>query len=177
MEHEGNMYSGRERMSGRPAASRPGWKPGFLAGAMTGAVMAAAAASLSSTDAADARQPARASVDTLLTTSKTVAGEAITYPVNAPAKITAAIITLPSGASTGWHTHGVPLFGYILEGELTVDYGVQGVRTYRAGDGFMEAEEAPHDGRNAGTGDARILAVYMGAEGLGLSHEAAAPRP
>jgi len=37
-------------------------------------------------------------------------------------------ITLLPGQQTGWHTHPVPLFGYILEGELTVDYGTKGQR-------------------------------------------------
>lgn len=169
------MQKGNAQMGGTRAGSRLVPKPGFLAGAITGAILAAAAASLTATGLADARQPPQASVQTLFTTSQTIVGEAIAYPVGSPAKVTAAIVTVPHGASTGWHTHGVPLFGYILEGELTVDYGADGVRVYRAGDGFMEAMNAAHDGRNAGNDDVRILAVYMGAEGLGLSHKAEAP--
>jgi quercetin dioxygenase-like cupin family protein len=56
-----------------------------------------------------------------------VTGEPIRYPSGA-AKITAEEITLQPGQQTGWHTHPVPLFGYILEGELTVDYGAKGKR-------------------------------------------------
>jgi quercetin dioxygenase-like cupin family protein len=105
----------------------------------------------------------------LLAAGETVVGETIAYPAGAPAKVTAAILSLAPGASTGWHTHGVPTFGYILEGELTVDYGDKGQRVYRAGDAFLEAISVVHDGRNTGAGPMRILAVFMGAEGLPTS--------
>ena len=65
-------------------------------------------------------------------------------------------ITLAPGQQTGWHMHPVPLFGYILEGELTVDYGTKGARTYRAGDGFMEAIDEAHNGRNTGQGPVKF---------------------
>jgi quercetin dioxygenase-like cupin family protein len=70
------------------------------------------------------------------------------------------------GAETGWHEHDVPLFGYMLEGELTVDYGTKGTRVYRKGDSLVEAIDVAHNGRNTGSGVARILAVFIGAEGV-----------
>ena len=88
----------------------------------------------------------------LLASGETIVGEKIAYLAGAPAKVTAAILTLVPGASTGWHTHGVPAFGYILEGELTVDYGEKGVHVYRAGDALLEAIDIAHDGRNTGAG-------------------------
>jgi quercetin dioxygenase-like cupin family protein len=59
----------------------------------------------------------------------------------------------------------VPLFAYILDGELTVDYGAHGRRTYRAGEAFMEAMAVTHFGVNTGREPVRLLAVYMGAKG------------
>ena len=59
----------------------------------------------------------------LLSTGTTVVGETLHYPTNGPAHVTAAIVTLAPGGKTVLHRHGVPLFAYILEGELTVDYG------------------------------------------------------
>jgi quercetin dioxygenase-like cupin family protein len=59
----------------------------------------------------------------------------------------------------------VPLFAYILEGELTVDYGEHGKRSYRAGDAFMEAMAIAHHGSNPGSQPVRLLAVYLGADG------------
>jgi quercetin dioxygenase-like cupin family protein len=101
----------------------------------------------------------------LLSTGTTILGEPLRYPTSGPAHVTAAIITLPPGAKTVLHRHGVPLFGYILEGEITVDYGDRGKRTYRAGQAIMEAMDVPHFGADVGSAPARILTVYMGAEG------------
>jgi len=36
---------------------------------------------------------------------------------------------LPPGGRTVLHKHGVPLFAYVLEGEITVDYGDRGKRS------------------------------------------------
>jgi quercetin dioxygenase-like cupin family protein len=101
----------------------------------------------------------------LLSTGTTVVGETIHYPTTGPAHVTAAIVTLAPGAKTIPHKHGVPLFAYILEGELTVDYGEHGKRTYRKGDAFMEAMDVAHFGMNPGAAPVRLIAVYMGAQG------------
>lgn len=105
-------------------------------------------------------------VTTLLETETTVIGQPITYPTQKPAKVTAAIVAIQPGADVKWHEHEVPLFAYILDGEVTVDYGPHGTRVYRKGEAIMEAIDTPHDGRNMGDVPVRILAVYLGAEGL-----------
>lgn len=111
---------------------------------------------------------------TILSTGTTVTSQPIHYPSSGPAKITAVEITLRPGEQTGWHTHPVPLFGYMLEGELTVDYGARGKRVYRKGDALAEAMNEAHNGRNTGKGLMRILAVFIGVEG-GQGSVAAAP--
>jgi quercetin dioxygenase-like cupin family protein len=100
----------------------------------------------------------------LISGSQTIIGEPIAYPTTGKALVTSMIVTLAPGEKTMEHGHGVPLFGYILEGEVTIDYGVHGVRTFKQGQGFLEAMQ-PHVARNTGAGPVRILAVYMGAEG------------
>jgi quercetin dioxygenase-like cupin family protein len=97
--------------------------------------------------------------------SQTVVGEPITYPSTGKAVLSAMILTLAPGEATISHSHGVPVFGYILEGEVTIDYGPHGVRTYTQGQGFLEAMQAEHAAHNNGAAPVRILAVYMGAEG------------
>ncbi len=97
--------------------------------------------------------------------SKTVVGEDIVYPTTGKAVITSAIVVLAPGEKTIGHRHGVPMFAYMLEGELTVDYGAHGIKVYRQGDSLLEAMNVSHFGRNTGTSTVRILAVYMGAEG------------
>lgn len=114
--------------------------------------------------AEDNARAAPASVP-LLSTGTTVMGETLHYPTNGPAHVTAAIVTLPPGGRTVLHKHGVPLFAYVLEGEITVDYGDRGKRTYRQGDALMEAMDTPHFGADAGPQPVRILTVYMGADG------------
>ena len=100
----------------------------------------------------------------LLSTGTSIVGETIRYPKAGPAHVTAAIVTLAPGAKTLVHKHGVPLFAYILEGELTVDYGAHGKRTYNQGQSFMEAMAVAHFGTKTGAQPVRILAVYMGAK-------------
>lgn len=104
-------------------------------------------------------------LDILLSSPETVIGQPYEYP-EGQAKITAAIVTMQPDQSTGWHFHEAPLFGYILEGELTVDYGEDGTRTYKTGDSLIEAFETLHNGTNTGAGQLRILAVFAGAEGV-----------
>ncbi len=103
-----------------------------------------------------------------------ILGAPLDYP-DGPARVTAAIVTLPPGGQTGWHEHEVPLFGHILEGELTVDYGSKGTKTYRAGDSFLEAVDWPHNGSNTGDVPARLIAVYMGGDGEANSVATEAP--
>jgi quercetin dioxygenase-like cupin family protein len=117
--------------------------------------------------APDAKAPADAAgypAVPLLSTGTTILGEPLRYPTGEP-HVTASIITLAPGQRTIPHKHGVPLFAYILDGELSVDYGDKGVRTYKKGDSFMEAMDAVHYGFNAGKEPARLIAVYMGAKG------------
>ncbi|MBX9684953.1 MAG: cupin domain-containing protein [Hyphomicrobium sp.] len=102
----------------------------------------------------------------LMSTSRTVMDEPIVYPAGAVAKLTGGIVALMPGDETGWHTHGMPLTGIILEGELTVDYGRRGTRTYRQGEAIAEAIAVPHNGKNTGTGPMRLFAVFIGAESL-----------
>jgi quercetin dioxygenase-like cupin family protein len=104
-------------------------------------------------------------LDVLLSSSQTVMGQPIAYPAGVP-KVTAAIITVEPGNETGLHLHRVPLFAYILSGELTVDYGPDGKRTFGQGSAFLEAVNSDHNGRNTGAVATRILAVFMGAEGV-----------
>ena len=139
---------------------------------LTGALLAAALLVGSAE-----RGMTRESVLSLIATTQTIFGQPIAYPTEAPAKVSAAIITMQPGEATGWHRHDVPMFCYILEGEVTVDYGAKGMRVYKKGDALMEAVDWEHNGRNSGSGPARILAVFMGAEGVPDTEMLANPPP
>ncbi len=109
--------------------------------------------------ARDAHPP----VDVLLSSGTSVIGQPISYPGGTP-QITAAVVTMMPGAQTGWHTHDVPLVAYVLEGQVTVDYGPAGTRTYRPGDAFIEAYKTKHNGANTTDGVTRIFAVFAGSD-------------
>jgi quercetin dioxygenase-like cupin family protein len=128
-----------------------------LATVLLGAVLLVASADRGAT---------RDTVTSLLSTGQTILSQPIAYPTQSPAKIVSAIVTMLPGEETGWHQHDVPMFGYILEGEVTVTYAGKGTHVYRQGDALIEAIDIPHNGRNTGNGPARILAVFMGADGV-----------
>lgn len=131
---------------------------------LTVAVAAAAFIAGITLGVALAREPSKR-FELLLATSKTVMDEQIVYPSGA-AKITTGIITLDPGDETGWHTHGVPLTGLILEGDLTVDYGDKGTRVFHQGESIAEAINIPHNGRNLGASPVKLFVAYAGAEGV-----------
>jgi quercetin dioxygenase-like cupin family protein len=104
--------------------------------------------------------------ETLLQTGTTVVDQPIAaYPDGTP-EVTSLILTIAPGGETGWHTHPVPLFVHVLEGEVTVDYGAKGVNTYSTGTTFMEAMDWPHNGMNRTDAPVRIFTVYIGEEGV-----------
>lgn len=103
-------------------------------------------------------------VEPLVTTGQSIIGETLVYPTGSLAKITSLIVNMAPGETTGWHKHGVPLFAYILAGQVTVDYGDKGKRTYTKGMSFMEAMDQNHNGHNDGSEMTKILAVFIGAD-------------
>lgn len=101
----------------------------------------------------------------LVSTTKTVMGEDIVYPASGQPQVNAMVLTLVPGEKTMLHTHGVPLFAYVLEGEITVEYSGRGSRTFKKGEAFVEAMHVEHAGINLTEKPLKILAVYMGAVG------------
>jgi quercetin dioxygenase-like cupin family protein len=95
----------------------------------------------------------------------TTLDQPIAYPKKTPAQVSSYITTLEPGQETGWHRHRVPLYVYVLEGAVTVEYDAGVIKEYAAGSAFMEAEDVWHNGTNAGDDAVRILTVYLGAEG------------
>ncbi len=111
----------------------------------------------------------------LLEGDETIIGQTFAYPDGTP-KVTAAIVTIPPGNDTGWHLHHVPLFVYILEGEVSVDYGSKGVKVYKKGDSLMEAMNWPHNATNKTDTPVKIMAVYIGSEDEGNAEPADGPK-
>lgn len=96
--------------------------------------------------------------------NKTVLGQTIAYPSGTPL-IKAAEMSLLPGEVYDWHMHKTPTFVYILEGEITVDYGSKSTRAFRTGDAFLDVLDWPHQASNQGTTPTRAFVVYFGVEG------------
>jgi len=67
---------------------------------------------------------------------------------------------VPGGAA-GKHTHPGEELGYVLEGTLQLEIAGQPPRTLNAGEAFFVPAGAVHDGRNTGSGPAKVLATYV----------------
>lgn len=100
-------------------------------------------------------------LEIILDTNTTVINQDIEYPSGSPL-IVSKIVTIPVGKETGPHTHEYPMFGYVLQGEITVDYGDEGVKKFIKGDSLIEAINYTHNGKNTGNKLAKILVVVMG---------------
>ena len=75
---------------------------------------------------------------------------------------------VPPKTAIPWHEHLVPMYAYILEGEIEVDYGDKGIKTIKNGETMIEAVNFPHKGINKTKKTAKILVVYVGATGAEL---------
>lgn len=101
-------------------------------------------------------------VTPLLRTSTNFAGQTIEYPHAHPAEVSILIVTVPPGKQTGWHTHPVPLFGYVLSGEITVTIENQGKHTFHEGDPLAECVNILHNGVNEGKIPTKLLIFVAG---------------
>jgi quercetin dioxygenase-like cupin family protein len=94
-----------------------------------------------------------------------ISGERLAYLNSTDPEITASIMPIPPGGKTEWMTHPVPAYVYILEGELTVEFAADAsCQKFKAGEGFIQARNAWHRGRNDGPTEMRFLAVFTGAK-------------
>lgn len=140
--------------------------PGLSLAKPVMALVLAAAGGYFAGSRAETAAPVLFKITPLLTTGTTVMDEPIVYPVGGPAELTAAIMALAPGAETPWHVHNVPLAGIVLDGEITVDYGDRGTRTFKTGEAIAEAMLVPHRGMNKGDKPVRVFVLYMGAKGV-----------
>jgi quercetin dioxygenase-like cupin family protein len=71
------------------------------------------------------------------------------------------IVEIAPGAREVRHTHPGPLFGYILEGTLTLEHEGRLTATYKEGDAFVVDAGKIHQGINTGTVPVKLLATLM----------------
>jgi len=98
--------------------------------------------------------------------SSTIAGEPIDYLSTPSPEISSMSMSIPPGSTTQWMIHPVPLYIYVLEGTLTVEFADGSHQDFEAGRAFLQARTKWHHGRNKGTAPVRFLAVSFGAKGV-----------
>ncbi len=97
----------------------------------------------------------------ILKTSESWNGAPVHYPAGTP-EISAFIVEVAPGAQTGWHSHPVPSFGMILEGELEVELKDGRKNVLKAGDAVVEVVDALHNGINKGARPMKLVVFYAG---------------
>ena len=92
---------------------------------------------------------------------KTTLGQDFKYPAGQPL-IKAFNIEIPVGKQTNLHKHLVPLYVYIVSGDLEVDYGSKGKKIYKGGSSYVEASDWCHIGKVSGKKPVKVIGVYLG---------------
>jgi quercetin dioxygenase-like cupin family protein len=93
-------------------------------------------------------------------------GQPIAYLKMDNPEVTVMTVELPPGAQTGWHTHPVPVYAYVLSGSLTVEMEGKKTSTFQAGDAIIEVVDTRHCGKNTGDAPVKLVVFYTGAENL-----------
>lgn len=99
-------------------------------------------------------------------TSVTADGNKIVYPKTDKAEVTAMTVEIAPGAETGWHKHPVPVYGYVISGNLSVELKDGQRISYEAGEAIIEVVNTMHNGKNNGTEPVQLAVFYLGAEGI-----------
>jgi len=102
----------------------------------------------------------------VLVTGKTSDGKKVRYPRTSDAEVTVLVVDVPPGGSTGWHSHPVPVYAYMLEGELAVEMEDGRTNVFRKGDAIIEMLDTSHNGYNRGKETASLVVFYTGAVGV-----------
>jgi quercetin dioxygenase-like cupin family protein len=113
----------------------------------------------------DSALPSGFAAEPVLKSSATADGDAFAYPQSGKPEIVSVIGVVEPGGRTARHQHPVPVYVYLLEGELEVQTEGKEVRHYRAGEAFLESIGHWHQAFNNGKTATKILVVFVGEEG------------
>jgi quercetin dioxygenase-like cupin family protein len=101
-------------------------------------------------------------VKKLLVTTTTTNGDKIKYLKTDYPEVTALIVRIPPGGSTGWHKHPVPVYAYVMEGKLSVALKDGKTFTFNKGDALVEVMNTFHNGSNVGSEPVSLVVFYTG---------------
>ena len=107
-------------------------------------------------------------VTVLLKTTSGWDGEQIVYP-EGQAEMTALLIEIAPGESTGWHQHPVPSFAFLLDGTLEITLADGRVKRMQPGEALSEVTDTMHVGRALSKTPVKIVVFYAGSVGKALT--------
>jgi quercetin dioxygenase-like cupin family protein len=98
-------------------------------------------------------------------TTTTTNGRKIAYPQTDSPEVTVVTVDISPNTETGWHVHSIPVYAYVLAGELIVHFEDGKQHIFREGDAIIEVVNTPHNGRNHGNVPVKLVVFYTGVEG------------
>lgn len=101
----------------------------------------------------------------ILKTTKTTGNYPVKYLNTEKPEITVMKVEIKPGAETGWHSHPVPLYAYVQEGNLTVEIEGGNIYHFTKGDAIVEVVNVPHNGKNLGATPVVLIVFYTGEAG------------
>jgi quercetin dioxygenase-like cupin family protein len=114
--------------------------------------------------AQDDALPAGFTTQPLIKTSVTRDNEPIVYPTGTP-EVISVIGTLDKDGRTALHEHPVPVYVFVLEGEIELKSEGGEPHRYKAGEAFIEAQNRKHQAFNIAGTPSKLLVVFVGEEG------------
>lgn len=100
----------------------------------------------------------------LLKSSVSRDDDPIVYPTGKP-EVISVIGTLAKGGRTALHEHPVPVYVYIMEGEVELRTEGKEPHRYKAGEAFIETQNRKHQAFNVSDVPSKILVVFIGEQG------------
>ena len=101
----------------------------------------------------------------VLKSGKTADGDPLVYLQTQKPEVVSVIGTLEPKGQTALHRHPVPVFVYLLDGQLTVRTEGMEPRNYKTGEAFLESVNMWHQAFNEGDQPTKVLVVFLGEEG------------
>lgn len=104
----------------------------------------------------------------VLRTSHTWAGSPFAFP-QGPSEIIGVTVEIAPGGETGWHSHPVPSFVFVLAGTLEVKLASGAVKRIQSGEAFSEVIDMEHNGRNVGHEPVKLIVFYAASRGQSIT--------
>lgn len=102
----------------------------------------------------------------ILHTDKMSNGEPIDYLDKDHPKVTVMKVEIAPGKETGWHSHPMEVYAYVLTGRLTVELEGGKKTEFQEGDAIIEVVNVNHNGINKGKIPVKLVVFYLGGEGM-----------